>query len=164
MPLLYDVPFWPSYPNLRKKGAKIPEKSEVLFFLSYLPPLSDFVLLCLKPPSPSIIGHHLCTFPYLKTTITYPYISVFKTFDLYRQDRNYFSHGSFSNTFHSNTKNNFTKNNLIRLGNCFPCLVVVPKFVFTKVSFNISTNYLLSSIQYIFCFQANNFDTTWHSD
>ena len=79
-------------------------------------------------------------------------------------DLNYFSHRSFSNIFHSNTKNNFTKNNLIRLGNCFPCLVVVPKFVFTKVSFNISTNYLLSSIQYISCFQANNFDTTWHSD
>ena len=35
-----------------EKGAKIPEKSDVLFFLSYLPPFSDFVLLCLTPPPP----------------------------------------------------------------------------------------------------------------
>ena len=46
--------------NLRKKGAKIPEKSDVLYFLSYLPPFSNFVLLSLTPLPP---GHHLCTFP-----------------------------------------------------------------------------------------------------
>ena len=37
---------------------------DVLFLLSYLPPLSDFVLFCLTPPSPPKIGHHLCTFPW----------------------------------------------------------------------------------------------------
>ena len=42
----------------------MPEKSDVLFLLSYLPPLSDFVLTLLDPPSPPKIGHHLCTFPY----------------------------------------------------------------------------------------------------
>ena len=72
-------------------------------------------------------------------------------------DLNYFSHRSFSNIFHSNTKNNFTKYNLIRLGNCFPCLVMVSKKFFVQDSFNISTNYVLSSSQYIFCSQANNF-------
>ena len=36
---------------------------DVLFLLSYLPPLSDFVLFCLTPPTPPKIGHHLCTFP-----------------------------------------------------------------------------------------------------
>ena len=48
------------FKNLRKKGAKIPEKSDVLYFLSYLPPFSNFVLLSLTPLPP---GHHLCTFP-----------------------------------------------------------------------------------------------------
>ena len=50
----------------RKKVAKIPEKSDVLFLLPYLPPLSDFVPIWLDPPSPPKIGHHLCTFPYDK--------------------------------------------------------------------------------------------------
>ena len=36
---------------------------DVLFLLSYLPPLSDFVLFCLTPPTPPKIGHHLCMFP-----------------------------------------------------------------------------------------------------
>ena len=35
-----------------KKGAKIPEKSDVLFLLSYLPPLSYFVPTLVDPPSP----------------------------------------------------------------------------------------------------------------
>ena len=32
----------------------------------YLPPLSYFVRFCLTPPTPPKIGHHLCTFPYVK--------------------------------------------------------------------------------------------------
>ena len=42
---------------------------DVLFLLSYLPPLSDFVLFCLTPPTPPKIGHHLCTFPYSKQNL-----------------------------------------------------------------------------------------------
>ena len=38
--------------NQQKKVAKILEKSDVLFWLSYLPPLSDFVPFCLTPPPP----------------------------------------------------------------------------------------------------------------
>ena len=49
--------------NQQKKGAKILEKSDVLLWLSYLPPLSDFVPFCLTPPSPPKIGHHLCMSP-----------------------------------------------------------------------------------------------------
>ena len=41
----------------------MPEKSDVLFLLSYLPPLSDFLPTLLDPPFPPKIGHHLCTFP-----------------------------------------------------------------------------------------------------
>ena len=58
--------------NQQKKGPKILEKSDVLFWLSYLPPLSDFVPFCLTPPSPPKIGHHLCMFPKLsKCTKTF---------------------------------------------------------------------------------------------
>ena len=38
---------------------------DVRFLLSYLPPLSDFVLFCLTTPTSPKIGHHLCMFPYL---------------------------------------------------------------------------------------------------
>ena len=60
--------------NQQKKGAKILEKSDVLFRLSYLPPLSDFVPFCLTPPPPPKIGHHLCMFP----NIGGPYIFLAK--------------------------------------------------------------------------------------
>ena len=42
---------------------KNPRVWDVRFLLNYPPPLSDFVLFCLTPPSPPKIGHHLCTLP-----------------------------------------------------------------------------------------------------
>ena len=49
--------------KIHKKVAKIQEKSDILFLITYLPPLSYFVPTLLDPPSPPKIGHHLCTFP-----------------------------------------------------------------------------------------------------
>jgi hypothetical protein len=57
--------------KIHKKVAKIPEKSDIPFLLTYLPPLSYLVPILLDPPSPKKIGHHLCTFPYVKSIATF---------------------------------------------------------------------------------------------
>ena len=60
--MYYLLFIWEKF-KIHKKVAKIPEKSDVPFLLTYLPPLSYFVHILLDPQSPLKIGHHLCTFP-----------------------------------------------------------------------------------------------------